>query len=429
MKNTLTLQAAVFCLLTFISISGANANTIANAIADGELDLDMRYRYEFVDQEGFDKNAYANTVRLRLGWTTAEWNGLYAAAVFDGNWSIGSEHYNSTSNGRTEYPVIADPEDQQINKGYIAYRGPRKLHALVGRQTINLDNQRFVGSVAFRQLEQRFDNLRISINPFDGNKSEALSTLNLDYMYADRVYRVFGEHNPNKNLAEQNIDAHFFNASTKFSGYHASAYYYATKFQDQPPSPALNFFLSSNQIFGARVSGKPEITESLKVPFQLEYANQSDYANAPGSYSVHYVRLEAGLASKHVTGKLGVEQLGSDNGERGFQTPFATLHKFNGWADVFLSTPPDGLRDIYGLVQGKVQDVNLVAVVHVFTAESGGQDYGKELDLRAWRKFGIYHVELKYADYRSDFDDPRMPGDPQAVGDKRVFWFTLGLAL
>ena len=38
--------------------------------------------------------------------------------------------------------------------------------------------------------------------------------------------------------------------------------------------------------------------------------------------------------------------LASDNSQ-GFRTPLATLHAFNGWADLFLDTPPDGLSDIY----------------------------------------------------------------------------------
>ena len=31
------------------------------------------------------------------------------------------------------------------------------------------------------------------------------------------------------------------------------------------------------------------------------------------------------------------------------QTPLATLHKFNGWADLFLTTPNAGLEDAYCL--------------------------------------------------------------------------------
>ena len=411
------------------AVTAGAADSVKESIKGGELDLDLRYRSEFVQQDGFDKNANANTLRLRLGWTTDKWHGFYAAAIFDGNFSIGNERFNSTSNGRAEYPVVADPEDQQLNQAFIAYSGARELNLLFGRQTLNLDNQRFIGSVAFRQLEQRFDNVRVNIKPFDTSESEALKTLKIDYMYADRVYRVFGEHNPNKNAAEQDLDAHFVNVSAKAKWYRLAAYYYATRFHDQPSDAPLNLSLTSNQVMGVRLTGDPQLSDALKVPFQVEYANQSDYQNAPGSYSVPYVLAEAGLAAKQVTGKIGFELLGSDSGNRAFQTPLATLHKFNGWADVFLNTPAAGLQDIYVLVQGKVRKVNLLAVFHNFTADSGDADYGNEVDLRAWTKIDIYHIEVKYADYRTASDSPRGPSDPQAAGDKRIVWLTLGLAL
>src|SRR3546814_12023345 len=40
------------------------------------------------------------------------------------------------------------------------------------------------------------------------------------------------------------------------------------------------------------------------------------------------------------------EVLGSDAGVFAFQTPLATLHKFQGWADLFLTTPSAGVRDL-----------------------------------------------------------------------------------
>ena len=41
--------------------------------------------------------------------------------------------------------------------------------------------------------------------------------------------------------------------------------------------------------------------------------------------------------------------LGGDNGSgnRAFQTPLATKHAFQGWADQFLTTPADGIEDAY----------------------------------------------------------------------------------
>ena len=47
---------------------------------------------------------------------------------------------------------------------------------------------------------------------------------------------------------------------------------------------------------------------------------------------------------------LNVKSEGADKGApfTSFQTLLATLHKFQGWADKFLTTPPNGIRDLYG---------------------------------------------------------------------------------
>ncbi len=47
-----------------------NRQTLAGAITTGKASIGFRYRYEFVDQDGFTENANASTVRLRLNYKT-----------------------------------------------------------------------------------------------------------------------------------------------------------------------------------------------------------------------------------------------------------------------------------------------------------------------------------------------------------------------
>ena len=106
--------------------------------------LDVRYRLESVDDAGFTHSALAQTMRVRLGYRwqlTPAWS-----AVLEGAYVRALEHrYNSTANGQTGYPVVADPATTQINRAFIAYRsGP--FGATLGRQRIELDNQRFIGA-------------------------------------------------------------------------------------------------------------------------------------------------------------------------------------------------------------------------------------------------------------------------------------------
>jgi hypothetical protein len=67
--------AAVVCLLGASAVPAAD--TLSQALSDGKPELDIRYRYEKVEQAGFDMDARASTIRFRLGYTTAPLNGFF----------------------------------------------------------------------------------------------------------------------------------------------------------------------------------------------------------------------------------------------------------------------------------------------------------------------------------------------------------------
>ena len=84
--------------------------SLADAIRDGKALLNVRYRYEFVDESGWTKDANASTIRAQIGYQTAKWNGLWALAEYQGNFAAQSDQrYNSTGNGQLQFPVVADP--------------------------------------------------------------------------------------------------------------------------------------------------------------------------------------------------------------------------------------------------------------------------------------------------------------------------------
>ena len=136
---------------------------LVSALTGGKAHLDFRYRYEQVDQQGFDVDAYASTLRTRLNYTTAEWQGLTAMleaanVVVLGQYSL----FNSTTNGATSRPVVADPEYTEINQAWLQYK-LGEFTGIGGRQVINLDNQRFVGNVAWRQNDQTYDAVTLKV--------------------------------------------------------------------------------------------------------------------------------------------------------------------------------------------------------------------------------------------------------------------------
>jgi hypothetical protein len=106
-----------------------------------------------------------------------------------------------------------------------------------------------------------------------------------------------------------------------------------------------------------------------------------------------------------------------------FVTPLATLHKFNGWADVFLKYTAGsnkyGLNDYYvsvGFLNKKIGKI--LGVYHKFKSTSdfsnGGNDFGDEFDVLYTRKiFKKVNLTLKYAQYNAD-DDAKYAG----IGNK-----------
>jgi len=167
---------------------------------------------------------------------------------------------------------------------------------------------------------------------------------------------------------------------------------------------------NSSSTVGALYNGK-----FGKFLVNASLASQSDNGDNPTSYSAMYINAEGGYNFKHVTVLAGYELLGSDDGKAAFNTPLATKHKFNGWADKFLTTPKEGLQDVYLTAKGKVSGVNLSATYHTFSSDVESIDFGSELNLVATYKINKnYGVLVKAANY-SEGDTGVAPTDTNKV--------------
>ena len=387
------------CMALALSLASTAASAAPSDPSDAGVRLDMRYRIEQVDQGGFDRNALASTLRTRLGYQTARHEGWSAFVSMQDNRAVGDDRYNSTRNGRSDYPVVADPGDTELDQAYLEYRGVNALDLRAGRQVIKLDNDRFIGNVGFRQLEQSFDALRATWTP--------ASTLRIDYAYLTRVNRVFGAHHPDPLHARQNLDTHLLNASWMPRYGTLTAYLYLIGNQSLPAT--------SHRDVGLRWTGHAGRTQDWRLRYLLEAARQHAWKDGTLDGSRAYLHAEASLSRARWSGRIGHERLGG-NGIRAFQTPLATLHAFNGWADVFLVTPANGLADTYAGLGWKSHRLDLKATAHRFASTRGSSHYGNELDvsagLRLTRKL---KTSLALADYRAD----------RYAVDKRVVWFTV----
>jgi hypothetical protein len=163
-----------------------------------------------------------------------------------------------------------------------------------------------------------------------------------------------------------------------------------------------NADVNSTQNFGLRFAGGTDVSEDARVLYTLEYAIQKDYADNPQSFEAAYWLAEVGLAVYGLTFKVGMETLESDDG-RSFQTPLATLHAMNGWADQFLVTPDDGLQDLYVSAGASAKGVKWLAVYHDYSSDINSLSYGSELGLLAVYPINKhYTVGAKFASYAAD---------------------------
>jgi hypothetical protein len=164
--------------------------------------------------------------------------------------------------------------------------------------------------------------------------------------------------------------------------------------------------VSSNTV-GLRLAGAKPLGK-LGGNYVLSYARQTDAGANPASFDVPYSLLEGGLTFRNKPGiALGYERLGSD-GTTAFNTPLATLHAFQGWADKFLTTPATGIEDRYLKFSypfgqhGAFKSVNVLAFYHDFAAERDSTHFGDEVDLQLMARSTKLTFTLKYAAYDAD---------------------------
>ncbi|HEX2561629.1 alginate export family protein, partial [Phenylobacterium sp.] len=306
------------------------------------------------------------------------------------------EDYNSTVNAKTQYPVIGDPEVAEINRLQVSWNPSPAFGATLGRQRINFDDQRFVGGAAWRQDEQTFDALRADV---------AVGKVKGSVVYVDRVNRVFAED------LDWKSDSWLVNVA--YAGpetFKPALFAYAFDFSNSPGNSSLTS--------GVRVTGKAK-AGPLGLGYAASYARQTDYAENPASFDLDYRAAELSGTSGMFTVRGAYESL-EGNGARAFQTPLGTLHAFQGWADVFLTTPPNGLQDAnIGLTvrptwkADHLFNIELTVRYHSFEAERGGADLGNELNLLAQAAVTKKITVLaKWADYAG------APGFPS----RQRFW-------
>ncbi len=409
-----------------ITLSASSADTstspsphsLTEAISQGHSLSSFRLRYEQVEQQGLDPDAHATTLRTLLGWQTAALNGVSAGLQLI-NVAKLQDHYNDKANGVNQpghagYPVVADPDFTGINQLYLDWTRLPETKLRLGRQSVKLDNVRFIGNVEFRQVMQVFDGVSIE------NKS--LKDVDL---YAAQFTR-----HRNINTALRSDHTGILNARWRLSASESlTGYGY---FYDQN-EVALASDISSRTL-GVRADGTRPLNDGWKLLYSAEYAKQDAWAGsrdrtaAQGQVDAHYHRLGAGLGWQDWSVRFDQERLSSNGGKYAFQTPLGTNHLFQGWVDKFLVTPNAGLRDNFITASGKLGKLRLLSEFHwldsdrPFASGSGtGTRYGTEWDVAVgydFRKDVLAKIEYGHFIEKNPYSAAR-------YRDTRKLWITM----
>lgn len=369
-KITLSAVAVLSLASGFTSTLSADEFTLfSNSKFNGEV----KARYENVDdQSNTVQQANAYTVRTTLGLETTLLGVDGLTMKVDGTTvqTIGGTKYNDLSPTKfTNYDVVADPEQTRFTQGYLQYKYGATT-AKVGRQLVNLDGQRFIGSVDWRQMPQSLDAVSITNTSIPGLSLYGAYVYSYDPIFDERTY-------DSKSV--------ILNGSYKVN--------------DMLKVTAYDYMLSLERgAFAADTYGLSLIGNipagPLKVSYHGEYAKQTDATFATTTTNIKtqndasYYNIEATASMMGISLGAGQELLSGTSGSDGktkFQTPLATLHKFNGWADKFLATPTGGLIDTSATLGYTAAGLGKAMVVyHDFETDkamAGKSDLGSELDM------------------------------------------------
>ena len=145
---------------------------------NGAVKFDLNTRFEDVNQDNVRSpalngkalaaskqpaTANAVTSRLRLGLLSPVYHGIQGYAEYQGLYAIDAD-YNSSLNGKSQYSTIKDPYVNELGQLWLSYAGVPDTLIKGGRQRIKLDDDRFIGNVGWRQIEQTYDSVLITHN-------------------------------------------------------------------------------------------------------------------------------------------------------------------------------------------------------------------------------------------------------------------------
>jgi hypothetical protein len=441
--------------------------TFMDSVKEGKNLTSFRLRYENVQQDGLQpptivgatanptatqdlKDADALTLRSLIGWQTAPYkNFSFGAQLIDV--SKLSDNFNDSTNGtiinsvsnqpdKVQYAKVVDPDYTGVNQLYVDWTGIKNTKFRLGRQAINLDNVRFVGDIAYRQVMQVFDGVSVQ------NKSIPDTEVYLGHMESVRqittVLRTKG--------ALEMANIRYRISPTEY----LIGYGYLSNFEDLglgrawfgnagvagtatalTAGAALGKNGAANQkadqgnkTFGLRLDGIHPFNPNLRALYTAEYAKQTDYSGGDLRIDADYYKIGGGVSIDNFSIRVDQELLGSNDSKYAFQTPFGTNHLFQGWVDKFLATPLEGIQDSFVTATYRYNDFMFFADYHLLKSDNKfnkvgggtGDKYGTEWNIAATYNYSKnIMAKLEYGQFKESDHYALLPATANNVAGNR----------
>lgn len=388
-------KKSVFMGLTLVTISMSPL-----AETDHNFDFGGRVRYVHIDNVKNDGKAASLLLRGELD---SQWHKHWSSLLqID---YIESYYKNEHSDGKRNNgkPLVADVPGSEINQLFLKYERDDWILKL-GRQLLEVEDQRFIGSNSFWQNDQTFDSIL--------SKKNILENSSLTYTYTNKVHRIWGDNNAVSSslsspdmygnqteirdvntawLGEHTLDSHFIQGNLNELDYSKFVvYYYQHKNKSHKSESNTTYGLNHSFTYK---SGR------LGLKSKLEFAQQHQ-PEAPYDGLLPYYLFD--LNSAYNAQQLGVriEALGTKGGTS-FIFPLSSLHGFQGWADKFSVTPENGLIDSSLRFKFRKAPWRLEVRYHWFTEYRNNTELGEELNLDIVFKPKRKHkILLRIADFK-----------------------------
>ena len=396
----------------------------------------IRPRYEYVHTSNSPaiKDGKALTTRIKVG---VKLNGLFQVdglnAVLEGvDVEALIDDYDKSGNhndtiGKNNYETVLDPDNARLTQAYVSYT-INKTTFFFGRKYIAIDDHRFIGTVNWRQMPQSFGVVGIKDNTIKGlnillagiyERKGIIDALNTDWK-SDKMPII--------------VDISY-------------------KIIPAVRVKAFSYLLTDiHNTYGIKADGKVDLGNGLKFSYLGEYAIQRDpykkyRLQRKPDIKTNYYRVKGDLSYK-------IENIGTfiggveytyfgdrNNKNRGFSTPLATLHKFEGWSDVLLRGAANGFD--YGLKEaniflGYIHPTFGKFIISYLNFQSdknpngnggvNGDNIGSEWDFAYSKKFGKHlSLLLKGAVYNGE-DGYISNGTAYGKNDTTKYWVQLNFA-